>query len=61
MPDYLARHLSGHVAEAGLWDDLASHPRVLDSLDPHAVTADAIRTLFGRRSVPPPVAGIICP
>jgi hypothetical protein len=59
MPPYLARHLSGHVAEAGLWDDLAAIPRVLDSLDPAAVTADALRTLFGRRPIPPPIAGVI--
>ena len=59
MPAYLARHLSGHAAEADMWDDLVGYPCVLDGLDPHAVTADALRTLFGRRSVPPPVAGII--
>jgi WD40 repeat protein len=59
MPAYLARHLSGHVADAGLWDDLAAAPRVLDGLDPTMVTADALRTLFGRRAIPPPVAGVI--
>jgi len=26
---------------------------------PNAVTADAIRILFGRRTVPPPVTGIV--
>ena len=59
FPDYLVRHLSGHIAEAGRWDDLAGLPRVLDRLDPNAVTADAIRTLFGHRAVPPPIAGIM--
>jgi WD40 repeat protein len=59
MPPYLVRHLSGHAADAECWDALADHPRVLDGLDPHAVTADALRTLFGRRLVPPPVAGVI--
>ena len=59
LPGYLSGHLSGHLAEAGLWDDVVGLPRVLDRLDPNAVTADAIRTLFGRRPVPPPIAGII--
>ena len=59
FPDYLATHLSGHAAEAGMWDMLAGLPHVLDRLDPNAVTADAIRTLFGRRIVPPPIAGVI--
>ncbi len=59
IPEYLVNHLSGHVAEAGLWDDLACLSHVLDRIDPHAVTADAVRTLFGRRLVPPSVAGII--
>jgi WD40 repeat protein len=59
LPAYLARHLCGHAAEADMWDDLADHARVLDGLDPAAVTTDAIRTLFGRRAVPPPIAGII--
>ncbi|HET9899390.1 MAG TPA: hypothetical protein VFQ44_31065 [Streptosporangiaceae bacterium] len=59
LPGYLVKHLSGHVAEAGMWDDLASMPDVLDRLDPSAVTTDAIRTMFGRRAVPPPIAGII--
>jgi len=59
MPAYLARHLSGHIADTDRWDVLAAHPRVLDGLDPYAVTADAIRTLFGRRTIPPPVAGVI--
>ena len=58
LPAYLVWHLSGHAAEAGMWDDLASLPRVLDRIDPNAVTTDAIRTLFGR-AIPPPIAGII--
>jgi WD40 repeat protein/transcriptional regulator with XRE-family HTH domain len=59
MPGYLARHLSGHIADTSQWDDLAATPAVLDGLDPVAVTADALRTLFGHRAVPPPVAGVI--
>ncbi len=59
FPDYLVRHLSGHAAEAGMWDELARLPRVLDRIDPNAVTADAIRSLFGRRTVPPPIAAIM--
>jgi hypothetical protein len=59
MPPYLVRHLSGHIADADMWDDLAATPRILDSLDPEAVTADAIRTLFGRRDIPAPIAGVV--
>ena len=60
LPTYLVRHLSGHIADASLWDTLADDPRVLDCLDPDAVTADALRTLFGhRRDIPPAVAGVI--
>ncbi|MER5224562.1 WD40 repeat domain-containing protein [Streptomyces flaveus] len=59
LPTYLVRHLSGHIADAGLWDTLAERPAVLDCLDPDAVTADSLRTLFGRRTIPPAVAGVI--
>ncbi|WP_225826530.1 WD40 repeat domain-containing protein [Streptomyces naphthomycinicus] len=59
LPTYLVRHLSGHIADAGLWDTLAERPSVLDCLDPDAVTADSLRTLFGRRTIPPAVAGVI--
>ena len=59
VPGYLTHHLSGHIAEAGMWDDLACLAHVLDRIDPNAVTTDAIRTLFGCRAVPPPIAGII--
>jgi WD40 repeat protein len=59
MPAYLVHHLSGHAADTGQWDTLAAHPRILDGLDPYAVTTDAIRTLFGRRPIPPPIAGVI--
>lgn len=59
LPTYLARHLSGHVADADLWEDLVATPNVLDYLDAEAVTADAVRTLFGRREIPAPVAGVI--
>lgn len=56
---YLRRYLSGHIADAGLWDELADNPSLLDDLDPDRVTADAVRTLFGRAGVPAPVAGVI--
>jgi WD40 repeat protein len=56
---YLVKHLSGHIADANLWDNLANAPHVLDSLDAEAVTADALRTLFGRREIPALIAGII--
>ena len=59
LPDYLRRHLSGHVADAGLWEALAAVPRVLDGLDPGALTADVARTLFGRGRIPAPVAGVV--
>jgi WD40 repeat protein len=56
---YLTRHLSGHVAAADRWSDLAKNPQVLDLLDPDAVSADAIRTLFGRGHVPAAIAGVV--
>jgi WD40 repeat protein len=56
---YLVRHLSGHIADADLWNDLVMAPRVLDGLDAEAVTADALRTLFGRRDIPALIAGVI--
>ena len=56
---YLRRHLSGHIADADSWDELAAVPQLLDCLDPDAVTADALRTLFGRRQVPASIAGVI--
>lgn len=56
---YLARHLSGHVADAGMWSELAAAPEVLDCLDHAAVTTDVLRTLFGHRSIPSLVACFI--
>jgi WD40 repeat protein/type II secretory pathway predicted ATPase ExeA len=58
---YLVRHLSGHVAAAGMaaWDDLATRPDVLDRLDAAALTGDALRTAFGQPELPAEVAGVI--
>jgi hypothetical protein len=55
---YVVRHLSGHVAAAGAWDELASSS-VLDHLDPNAVAADAFRTVFGSADLPVEIAGIM--
>src|SRR5690348_14071807 len=56
---YVARHLSGHVADADAWNELGDRSSALDRLDPAAVTADALRTLFGRAPIPPTIAGVI--
>jgi WD40 repeat protein len=58
---YLVRHLSGHVAAAGMpaWADLAARPDVLDRLDAAALTGDALRTAFGQPELPAEVAGAI--
>ncbi|WP_436535217.1 nSTAND1 domain-containing NTPase [Actinoplanes sp. HUAS TT8] len=56
---YVVMHLSGHVADAGVWDALAAAPDVLDRLDPLAIAADALRTVFGGAGLPLPVAGVI--
>lgn len=44
LPGYLARHLSGHAAEAGRegWDELAGHLRVLDRIDVPALAGDVL-------------------
>jgi WD40 repeat protein len=59
MPSYLTVHLPGHVASAELWDELGSSPRVLDELDADRVTEEATSSLFGRRALPPAVAGVV--
>ena len=56
---YLARYLSGHVANADAWEDLAGRPGALDRLDPNAVTADALRTIMGRGHIAPSIAGVL--
>lgn len=56
---YLQRHLSAHVAESRDWDLLATHPDVLDRLDPTAVAADVLSTAFGHGPLPGPVAATV--
>jgi WD40 repeat protein len=58
---YLTHYLSAHVGAAGedAWLNLNDHPGVLDRLDPLAVGADAMRTAFGRFTLPPEIAGIV--
>ncbi|MGH3772174.1 MAG: hypothetical protein ACRDRW_12390 [Pseudonocardiaceae bacterium] len=58
---YLTHYLSAHVGAAGAggWRDLNDHPGVLDRLDPLAVGADAMRTAFGRFTLPPEIAGVV--
>ncbi|MFC0105439.1 hypothetical protein [Kibdelosporangium aridum] len=61
LSPYSTRYLSGHAGAGGqkAWQHLAEHPHVLDALDPTAVTADAMRTAFGRFPLPPAIAGTI--
>lgn len=56
---YVTRHLSGHVAEADTWPDLAAAPDLLDHLDPNEVAADALRTAFGRADLPTEIHEIL--
>lgn len=58
---YLATYLSAHAGAAGqqAWQLLAGHPRVLDRLNPAAVTVDAMRTAFGRLPLPIEIAAVI--
>jgi hypothetical protein len=55
---YLVRHLSGHVAAAGMWAELADSP-VLDHLDPEALARDAFRTAFASTDLPPKIAAVM--
>jgi WD40 repeat protein len=61
LSPYITRYLSGHAGAGGqmAWQHLADHPHVLDVLDPTTVTADAMRTAFGRFALPPAIAGTI--
>lgn len=56
---YVARHLSGHVAEANAWSLLAEELSILDRLDPEAVARDAMRTIFGRSAAPGAIASVL--
>jgi WD40 repeat protein len=56
---YVVGHLSGHVAEGGEWAPLLIYLDVLDRLDPNALAADALRTVFGHVDLPPPIAAVI--
>lgn len=59
LSPYLRRHLSGYIADGDAWRSLAAVPRVLDQLDPNAVTADALRSVFMSEHLPPEISGII--
>ncbi|MFG3498935.1 hypothetical protein [Streptomyces sp. NPDC047928] len=58
---YIARHLSGHAAAAGVpgWAALADRPAVLDQLSVEAVATDVLRAVGGRRGLPPSVLGVL--
>jgi WD domain, G-beta repeat len=53
---YLRRYLAEHVAEAGLWPELAGQIAVLDGLDPDSVAVEAFRTAYGRGYLPAAIA-----
>jgi len=57
---YLVRHLSGHIAAAGMegWRSLAERLDILDRLDPHAVASDAMRG-GGPLDLPDAIVGTI--
>jgi hypothetical protein len=56
---YLCRHLSGHVAYADAWPQLAAATGVLDSLDISALTSDVLNTTLGWKDLPIEIAGTI--
>ena len=53
---YLTHRLAEHVAEAGIWDELAAASFVLDRLDPESVAAEALRTAYGKADLPLTIA-----
>lgn len=53
---YIVHRLAEHVAEAGVWQELADAPAVLDELDPESVAAEALRTAYGRANLPLAIA-----
>ena len=59
--DYWVHHTSSHAALGGptAWQELDGAADILDQLDPDAIAADAMRTLFGQDNVPSNIAGII--
>ncbi|MFF3403507.1 hypothetical protein ACFYW6_34050 [Streptomyces sp. NPDC002659] len=58
---YLVRYLPAHAALGGpaAWQQLAQHTRVLDRLDPAAVTASVMLQGFGRFELPPAIASVV--
>jgi WD40 repeat protein len=58
---YLRGYLSAHAGAAGAkgWQYLAGHPDVLHRLDPEAVGADVMRTVFGKMEPPPEITGLV--
>ena len=53
---YLTYRLAEHVAEAGMWEELAAVSSVLDQLDPESVAAEALRTAYGKADLPLAIA-----
>ncbi|MFJ5026815.1 hypothetical protein ACIQB5_01730 [Streptomyces sp. NPDC088560] len=58
---YIFQYLPAHAAlgGTGAWEDLARHPRVLDRLDPTAITTNVMLHTFGRSTLPPAIAGVL--
>ncbi|WP_433795131.1 hypothetical protein [Actinoplanes sp. CA-252034] len=56
---YVVARLADHVGYAGIWSDLAERPYLLDHLDPDSVAAAVLRSAYGRRTLPPPIAAAL--
>jgi hypothetical protein len=56
---YLRKHLSGHVASARTWPQLAADTDVLDALDISALTSDVLNTSSGWNELPVEIAGTV--
>ena len=56
---YLRKHLSGHVASARTWPQLAADTDVLDALNISALTSDVPNTSSGWNELPVEIAGTV--
>jgi WD40 repeat protein len=60
IPPYVARYLPWHLAqsEPDAWQQLATHPAVLDRLVPSAVAAEAMN-VAAEHALPPEILGLV--
>lgn len=49
---YLTKYLGSHIGHAGLWHELEEQPKVLDALDPSAVSQEAMASVTSLDHLP---------